>query len=340
MKILLQRVVRAAVRADGVTTGSVGCGFLALVGCRSGDLPEDADRLAMRTAALRVFEDEGGRMNRSVVDCGGAVLAVSQFTLYADTRKGNRPSFVEAGDPQKAVVLYERFCADLRSILGSSRLATGRFGADMAIDAALDGPCTIELRSECALEPSASPRPRIPPPSLRFVPVDSPEREILARHIAEQAWPSTYAGIIPDEQIPYMIGRMYSPEAIRSDTAGGAPFFLLEADGVAAGVCSFDLSRRGDDGSAELHKLYLLEPWRGRGVGAMALAEIKRRLVEAGATSVWLRVNKQNVRAQAAYKAAGFRRAESLCTDIGEGFKMDDFVYRTTLRQPRKEYDK
>ena len=331
MKILLQRVRGASVTVGGKTVGVAGSGFLALVGCRRGDTPEDVDRLAVRTAALRVFEDADGRMNRSVSDLGGDVLAVSQFTLYADTRKGNRPSFIEAGDPSAAQSLYERYCADLRSILGADHVATGIFGADMSIDAALDGPCTIELRSECAIEPTNSPRPRIPPPTLEFVPVDSEAREAEAMDVARRAWPSTYAGIIPEEQIPYMIERMYSPAAIRRDTAEGAPFYLLVADGTTAGVCSFDLSRRGPDGSAELHKLYLLPPWRGRGVGAMALAEVKRRLADAGATSVWLRVNKHNLRAQAAYKAAGLRRAEALCTDIGGGFVMDDFIYRAAL---------
>ena len=150
MKILLQRVSEASVAIDGETAGAVGRGYLALVGCRGGDTAEDCDRLAARTASLRVFEDDAGRMNRSVLDIGGGILAVSQFTLYADTRKGNRPSFVEAGDPAEAELLYERFLADLRSLLGPDRVAQGRFGADMKVSLVNDGPVSIELREENA----------------------------------------------------------------------------------------------------------------------------------------------------------------------------------------------
>ena len=331
MKVLLQRVSSAKVEIGGETVGAVGPGFMALVGCRTGDVPEDADRLAAKTAALRVFEDAEGRMNRSLGDTGGAVLAISQFTLYADTRKGNRPSFVEAGSGDAARVLYDRFCADLRSLLGPARVATGRFGADMRVSLVNEGPCTVELRSEVAREPSASPRPRLPLPALELVPVNSPEREARALKIAREAWPPTYAGIIPEAQVPYMIGRMYSPETIRSDTAAGSPFFLVQADGADAGVCSFDLSKRGEGGSAELHKLYTLPAWWGRGMGEALLGEICRRLAAAGARSVWLRVNKRNERAQKAYRAAGFRRERGLCEDIGGGFVMDDWVYSKTL---------
>ncbi|MBR1835913.1 MAG: D-tyrosyl-tRNA(Tyr) deacylase [Kiritimatiellae bacterium] len=150
MRILLQRVLSAAVAVGGETVGSIGPGLLALVGCRTGDAEADADRLAARTAAMRVFEDADGRMNRSVADSGGAVLAVSQFTLYADTRKGNRPSFIAAGDPAAAEKLYDRYCEALRAAIGPDRVATGRFGADMRIEAVLDGPCTIGLESGAA----------------------------------------------------------------------------------------------------------------------------------------------------------------------------------------------
>lgn len=331
MKVLLQRVSSAKVEIAGETVGAVGPGYLALVGCRAGDVPEDADRLAAKTAALRVFEDAEGRMNRSLGDTGGAVLAISQFTLYADTRKGNRPSFVDAGPPDAARTLYDRFCADLRSLLGPGRVATGRFGADMRVSLVNEGPCTIELRSEVACEPSSSPRPRLPLPALELVPVDSPALEARAMEIAREAWPPTYAGLIPEEQVPYMIGRMYSPEAIRADTTAGSPFFLVRADGADAGVCSFDLSKRGDGGSAKLHKIYTLPSYWGRGVGAALLGEICRRLAAAGAQSVWLRVNKRNERAQKAYRAAGFRRDRGLCEDIGGGFVMDDWVYSKPL---------
>ncbi|MBQ7667340.1 MAG: D-tyrosyl-tRNA(Tyr) deacylase [Kiritimatiellae bacterium] len=148
MKILLQRVSSAKIEIGGEIAGAVGSGYLALVGCHTGDTPENADKLAAKTVALRVFEDEGGKMNRSIADTGGSVLAVSQFTLYADTRKGNRPSFVDAGDPAAASALYDRYCARLREALGPDRVATGRFGADMRVSLVNEGPCTIELRSE------------------------------------------------------------------------------------------------------------------------------------------------------------------------------------------------
>ena len=327
MKVLLQRVSEAAVRIGGETAGAVGRGYMALVGCRAGDTAEDCDRLAVRTANLRVFEDGEGRMNRSVLDVGGSVLAVSQFTLYADTRKGNRPSFVLAGDPALAEALYERVVADLRTLLGAGRVATGRFGADMKVALVNDGPCTIELVSEVASAPTNSPRPRLPLPALELLEVggDAALQE-RARAIAEKAWPPTYRGIIPEAQIPYMIGRMYSPEAIREAAAVGTPFYLVRADGADAGVCSVDL-RPAADGSAELHKLYTLPAYWGRGVGGWLLAELCRRAKEAGATSVWLRVNKNNARAQKAYRAAGFSNVRAVCTDIGEGFVMDDFVF-------------
>ena len=331
MKILLQRVSSASVSIGGDTVGAVGRGYLALVGCRGGDTAEDCDRLAVRTANLRVFEDGEGRMNRSVLDVAGSVLAISQFTLYADTRKGNRPSFVEAGDPAEAELLYERFLADLRSLLGPDRVAQGRFGADMAVSLVNDGPCTIELASETALRPTAAPRPRLPLPALSLVPVDTDARLAEARAVAEKTWPRTYAGIIPAEQISYMVERMYSPETIRRDTAAGTPFFLVVADGRTAGVCSADLGRRDADGGAELHKLYTLPQYWGRGVGRWILDELSRRCREAGASSVWLRVNKRNERAQKAYRAAGFAKERALVTDIGGGFVMDDFVYRRPL---------
>ena len=334
MKILLQRISSASVESGGELLGAVGRGYLALVGCRGGDTAEDCDRLAVRTANLRVFEDDAGRMNRSVLDVGGAVLAVSQFTLYADTRKGNRPSFVEAGDPAEAELLYERFLADLRSLLGPDRVAQGRFGADMRVSLVNDGPCTIELKSEVALAPTPAPRPQLPLPALSLVPVETDAQAAEARAVAEKTWPRTYGGIIPDAQIPYMIERMYAPEAIRRDAAAGTPFFLVKADGRTAGVCSADLGRRDGDGGAELHKLYLL-PWHwGRGVGHWVLDELARRCREAGASSVWLRVNKRNERAQKAYRAAGFAKERAVCTDIGGGFVMDDFVYRRPLVPP------
>ena len=148
MKILLQRVSSAKVEIGGETAGAIGPGFLALVGCHCGDTSAEADKLAAKTVALRVFADEAGKMNLSVADVGGSVLAVSQFTLYADTRKGNRPSFVDTGRADAALALYERYCERLREALGSHRVATGRFGADMKVSLVNEGPCTIELRCE------------------------------------------------------------------------------------------------------------------------------------------------------------------------------------------------
>ena len=330
MKILLQRVSSASVTVAGESVGQIGAGYLALVGCRTGDLPEDADRLAARTAALRVFEDAEGRMNRSVADVGGAVLAISQFTLYADTRKGNRPSFVEAGDPAAAERLYERFCADLRSLLGPVRVATGRFGADMRVALVNEGPCTIGLRSEVAVEPTASPRPRILAPALAFEAAETDGQCARVRAVADAAWPLTYGELLPPGQIAYMLDWMYAPAAIREQSAAGTPFLLVRADGRDAGVLSLDL-RPAPDGSAELHKLYLRPEYWGRGIGALVLAEACERARAAGATSLWLRVNKRNERAQKAYRAAGFRRARALTTDIGGGFVMDDFVYERPL---------
>lgn len=331
MKILLQRVSRASVTVDGAPVAAIGPGLLALVGCRDGDLPEDADRLALRSAALRIFPDDAGRMNLSVADTGGSVLAVSQFTLYADTRKGNRPSFVRAGDPEAAAILCDRYAADLRTLLSPSRVATGRFGADMRVELANEGPCTLELLSETASAPDKSPRPRLPLPALELVPVATPDLEGRARAVALASWPATYRGIIPDAQIPYMIDRMYSPETIRRETADGSPFYLLLADGRDAGICSFDLSKRGENASAELHKIYLLPAYWSRGVGHWLLAEMAARARAAGAATLWLRVNKRNLRAQKAYKAAGFANIRSLCTDIGSGFVMDDYVFARRL---------
>lgn len=327
MKLLLQRVSEASVTIGGERVGEIGPGYLALVGCRTGDTPEDADRLAVRAANLRVFEDAEGRMNRSVLDAGGAILAVSQFTLYADTRKGNRPSFVLAGDPALAEALYDRVVADLRSLVGAGRVATGRFGADMKVALVNDGPCTIELSSEVASSPTNAPRPRLPLPELELLEVAGDATlEARARAVAEKAWPPTYRGILSDAQIAYMLERMYGPGAIREAAAAGTPYWLVRADGADAGVCSVDL-RPAADGSAELHKLYTLPAYWGRGIGGWLLSELSRRAKEAGATSVWLRVNKNNVRAQKAYRAAGFANVRAVCTDIGEGFVMDDFVF-------------
>jgi D-tyrosyl-tRNA(Tyr) deacylase len=124
------------VSVDGSVVGSIGPGLVVLLGVRRGDEREDADRLARKVAALRVFEDAGGRMNLNVVDAGGAVLVVSNFTVYGDASRGNRPSFVDAAPPEEAEPLYER----VRAALGA---AGGVFGARMALELTNDGPVTL-----------------------------------------------------------------------------------------------------------------------------------------------------------------------------------------------------
>lgn len=148
MKLIVQRVTEAAVDIEGVRRAQIGRGYMVLVGCRSGDTEADVDYLADRLAGLRVFCDEAGKMNRSVVDIGGSVLLVSQFTLYADTRKGNRPSFLLSGDPAVASALFDRFCDDMRARLSPERVGTGVFAADMQVSLVNDGPVTIELCSD------------------------------------------------------------------------------------------------------------------------------------------------------------------------------------------------
>jgi D-tyrosyl-tRNA(Tyr) deacylase len=143
MQVVLQRVTRAAVRVDREVVGAIGVGLLALVGVGHRSTKEDAVWLAAKSEALRLFPDGQGHMNRSVAEVGGGVLAISQFTLYADARKGRRPSFVNAAPPERAEVLYNAYCTAL-----TVPTATGVFGAHMEIDLVADGPVTIHLRRE------------------------------------------------------------------------------------------------------------------------------------------------------------------------------------------------
>lgn len=143
MRAVVQRVTRAAVRVDGETVGEIGEGLLVLLGVARGDGPEQASRLAAKIAKLRLFEDDEGRFARSVQDTGGAVLAVSQFTLLADTAKGNRPSFSGAAPAEEAEPLYGLFCAALTA--EGLRVERGRFGARMEVELVNDGPVTIVL---------------------------------------------------------------------------------------------------------------------------------------------------------------------------------------------------
>lgn len=143
MRVVVQRVSRASVRVDGAVVGACGPGLLVLVGVAQGDDAATADRLAGKVARLRIFADGRGRLDRSVVDGAGEALVVSQFTLLADTGKGNRPSFTAAAAPEVAEPLVERFARTLRD--AGIDVATGRFGARMSIELVNDGPVTIVL---------------------------------------------------------------------------------------------------------------------------------------------------------------------------------------------------
>ena len=145
MRVVLQRVSRAAVRVDGETVGEIGAGLLALVGVAEGDDEAIADRVAAKTAGLRIFSDAEGRFNESVAEIGGAVLVVSQFTLISDLRKGRRPSFTGAARPELAEPLVERFAQQLEA--ASLPVARGVFGAMMEVDLVNDGPFTVVIDS-------------------------------------------------------------------------------------------------------------------------------------------------------------------------------------------------
>ncbi len=142
MKAVVQRVTRSSVTVEGDVIGKIEKGFNILLGVEENDEKEDAEILASKIAKLRVFEDEQGKMNLALGDVGGAALVVSQFTLCADIKKGNRPSFTPAAKPDKAVPLYEYFMAQLK-LNGIETVEHGSFGADMAVDIANDGPVTI-----------------------------------------------------------------------------------------------------------------------------------------------------------------------------------------------------
>ena len=148
MKAVIQRVSRGSVTIDGDVCGRIDRGYVILLGVRTGDAADDARYLAQRTVNLRIFPDAQDRMNRSIVDINGEILVISQFTLYADTRKGNRPSFIRAGEPQVAEELYEEYVAALRRELGENRVQTGRFAASMEVEIINDGPVTIELTTD------------------------------------------------------------------------------------------------------------------------------------------------------------------------------------------------
>jgi len=146
MKLVLQRCSRAEVRIDGETVGRIGTGFVILVGITHSDTREDADFLAKKVAGMRVFEDAEGKMNLSLAEVGGQILSISQFTLYGNARKGNRPSFIEAARPEVAEPLYNYFNQVLREQYGL-HVETGRFGTNMQVDFVNDGPVTIIVDS-------------------------------------------------------------------------------------------------------------------------------------------------------------------------------------------------
>lgn len=146
MRVVIQRVLRASVTIDGECVSSIGPGLMVLVGVENGDTETDMAYVAAKTASLRIFNDNAGVMNRSVIDTGGEILAVSQFTLTASTRKGNRPSYIRAAGHELAVPMYKRYCEELARLTGHP-VAQGVFGADMQVELINDGPVTIIIDS-------------------------------------------------------------------------------------------------------------------------------------------------------------------------------------------------
>ena len=142
MRTVIQRVTRASVTINGQRTAEIHSGLLVLVGCENADNEEDIQWLCNKIVNLRVFDDDQGVMNRSVKDVDGEILVVSQFTLWASYKKGNRPSYLRAGSHEVTIPLYHRFCTQLRDVLGK-HVQTGEFGADMKIELLNDGPVTI-----------------------------------------------------------------------------------------------------------------------------------------------------------------------------------------------------
>ena len=145
MRLVIQRVLESSVKVDGQTVGSIGAGFMVLCGVEDGDTPDDVRYCVEKTAGLRIFEDDAGKMNRSIQDVGGEILAISQFTLHGDARHGRRPSFSAAARPDVAVPMYEAYCRGLRD--KGIHVETGIFQADMKVSLINDGPVTLLLDS-------------------------------------------------------------------------------------------------------------------------------------------------------------------------------------------------
>ena len=147
MRIVIQRVNEASVTIDGEVHSKIGKGFMVLVGVREGDTADDVKWLAQKTVNLRIFDDENGVMNRNILDARGEVLAVSQFTLNASTKKGNRPSYIHAAGHELAVPLYELYCTEVEQLMGKE-VKRGVFGAEMQVSLINDGPVTIIIDSK------------------------------------------------------------------------------------------------------------------------------------------------------------------------------------------------
>jgi D-tyrosyl-tRNA(Tyr) deacylase len=145
MKAWIQRVTEASVEIAGEMVSQIGQGYLVLLGVTHSDTEKTADEIADRICKLRICEDENGKTNRSIIDVGGSVIVVSQFTLYADASHGRRPGFSHAARPEIAEPLYERVVAKIREVLGDDKVGTGRFGAEMKVRLLNDGPFSVEL---------------------------------------------------------------------------------------------------------------------------------------------------------------------------------------------------
>ena len=150
MKAWIQRVARASVTISGERVAEIGRGYLVLLGVTHSDTEAEADKIASRLPVLRLFTDANDQMNLSLEDVGGSIIVVSQFTLYADTAHGRRPGFSNAARPEQAEPLYERVVSQLRARLGTDRVGTGHFGADMQVELVNDGPVSVELRADAA----------------------------------------------------------------------------------------------------------------------------------------------------------------------------------------------
>jgi len=144
MRAVIQRVSKASVEIDGQINGLIGQGFLVLIGIEDSDNQSDIEWLSKKIVQLRIFNDDAGLMNKSIQDVNGNILLISQFTLYGQTKKGNRPSFIRASKPEIAIPLYELFCQELKKNLGK-KIETGIFGADMKVSLINDGPVTIVM---------------------------------------------------------------------------------------------------------------------------------------------------------------------------------------------------